>query len=367
MKNKLLLFLLIFLLIVIVKYFYSDYKIEYKVNNYNIKTIYKNKRLYYEISNNNRKYNFDVYQSRKISKQLVKSIETIKGDDIECVYPSIKNIKTYPLCYKNEEYVDYHLIDSDLINEYKPKIYYPDKNDKNFYYNNNLDSNEYVALWNYKGYIVMNKENYKIIDLFDKDKYDNSLAYIIDNKIIMPNNNQEYEYNSLIVFNIKSQKKEKIELKYNIDYDSYIVGSIDNNLYIFDNKYSVLYEVNIKNEKVNIIGNNEKGFVKYVNGEFIDCSKSEYKINKIKFEVTDNSNYEYKIDNGLYKTIKENNKIKQKLLNEKVNIIKTNESIIYYQYEDYFYKYDPRNGSKEIFYNYELNFNNNNTIFIYID
>ena len=104
---------------------------------------------------------------------------------------------------------------------------------------------------------------------------------------------------------------------------------------------------------------------KYNGEEFIKCSKSEYKVDKIKFNF-DSSIYKYTFDNGIYKTI-DNSKLKQLIHNSEIKIEKENNNKIYYSLEDNFYMYTPENGSEIIFYNYELSFNNKNTIFVYID
>ena len=85
---------------------------------------------------------------------------------------------------------------------------------------------------------------------------------------------------------------------------------------------------------------------------------------KIKYNKKE-SIYNYTIDNGLYKIIEEN-KLKQKILNNEVKIIGENKNEIYYTLNDEFYKYTPSYGSEKIFYNYELAYNNDNSIFIYI-
>ena len=40
----------------------------------------------------------------------------------------------------------------------------------------------------------MHNNTYKYIELFKKDKYDNTLAYMIDNTIYMANYEEEHEY-----------------------------------------------------------------------------------------------------------------------------------------------------------------------------
>ena len=74
MKKSLLFFILICICLITIKYRFSNYNISYKVDNYNVKTIYKNKRFYYEIYNKDRSFNFDIYNSRKLSYSKINNI-----------------------------------------------------------------------------------------------------------------------------------------------------------------------------------------------------------------------------------------------------------------------------------------------------
>ncbi|MGM9878345.1 MAG: hypothetical protein ACI33S_06840 [Bacilli bacterium] len=366
MKKLLSYSIIICFILIFVKYRYSDYDIKYEIGDYKIRTSYSDKRLYYEITDGNKTYNFDVYMRRSLSKKNITNIKTIEGDNFNCIYPVVKDIETYPLCYIGDEFTDYNLIDSELLESYKKETINIEKSEKDFIYYNNLDNSEYIALWNYKGYIVMNGKTYNNIDLFKKDKYDNTLSYLIKDTLYIADYDQEHEYNKLITLNLKTLKKSEIILNKKIDFDSYFVGHINKKLYIYDNKNSILYEIDIRNGETEIKGNNEIGFVKYNNGKFIVCSKSEYKINKIKYDINE-SIYIYTNNNGLFKTIKENSKLIQKITNDDVKLIKENNNKIYYLDVDSFYMYTPNNGNELIFYNYELSFNNENTIFVYLN
>ena len=366
MKRGLVLTVIIGILLVMVKYYIADYDIEYKINNYDIKTVYKDKRLYYEIMKGKEIYNFEIYTKRKLSKTKIEKIKEIKDETISCIYPIIKDIETYPLCYENGIYKDYNLIESELLLEYKNEKINVEKSEKDFVYYNNLNKNEYVALWNYKGFIVMNGSSYKNIELFKKDKYDNTQSYLLDSTIYTANYDENHEYTKLIALNLKNLKKSEIEIGYHIDYDSYIVGNIKKKLYIFDNKHSKLYEIDLKKKETKIISSNEIGYKKYNGKEFVKCSKSEYKVDKIKYNFEE-TNHIYEVNNGIYKTIKDNKNIKQLINNEEIIKLKDFEEKLYYSNKDNFYIYTPLNGSEPVFYNYELSFNNNNSIFVYID
>jgi hypothetical protein len=116
MKKKISMVFIFLLLIIVVKYFTSNYEINYKIDNHKVKTVYKDKRYYITIDD---KYDFDVLSKRGLSKLKIKKIIEIDDDNLKCVYPVIKNIKTNPLCYYNDIYTDYNLIDNELLNEYK--------------------------------------------------------------------------------------------------------------------------------------------------------------------------------------------------------------------------------------------------------
>ena len=366
MNKRLLYFIIFIILIVLCKYYYSNYEVEYKVNGYNIKTKYTKNRFYYEINDGNNTYNFDYYKKRTFKKSLITKIKTIENESFKCIYPTIKDIDTYPLCVSNNEFVDYNLIETDLLDEYKEETKVLKETNKDFIYNNNLSKNEYIAVWNYKGYILMNGKEYENINIFDKDRYDNNLAILIDDTIYMADYNSEYEYKKIYTLNLITKKVDSFELEnIVVDFDSYFVGNIGKYLYLFDNKNSVLYEINIKNKKIDIKGNNEKGFVKYNGKDFVTCSKSEYKLNKITYNKND-SIYKYEFNNNkTYKSIKNNYQIKQLISNSKINIIKENKNELYFYLEDKFYKYIPSKGNIEIFYNYELGYNDKNIIFVY--
>ena len=360
MKKKLFIIFLILTLLVTIKYFISDYKIVYILDNHKVETTYKDSRFYISIDD---KFNFDIYKKRGISKLKIKKIKVIESDNLICLYPEIKNINTYPLCYYNEEYVDYKLINNEVLNEYKTIQEF--ESDGNFYFNNSLTKKEYVYLWNYKGFYQMNNDKLETLDLFKEGKYDNSLMYKIDDKIIFPNYDQEYEFNELYVLDMLNGKMNKIESKYDISYNSYIVGNIGRILYLFDIKESYLYEIDTKRLTIRLVGSEELGYFKYEGDKKVDVNVTEYKNRNIKYNNEIESNYKYEIvDNKLYKSYIEDD-LKLKIFEgNSIKIIGEYKDILYFVSEDKFYKYTPKELVK-VFNYFELNFNENNIIYTY--
>lgn len=365
MKKGIIIFVLLFNVLIIFKYLFSDYELSYKVNNYSIYTHKYDDTIYYELSGKY-KFNFSIYSKKGRSSSIITSLKVIEKDNLYCVFPVIKGIDTYPLCMLDNVYTDYHIIDNELLSEYKNEEFSPEKSDTDYVYYNNLDSSTYIALWNYKGYYVMNGKEYKNYSIIEKDRYDNTLAFMRNSFIYMPNYDQDHEFDQLIKFNILDGETETIELNTKIDYDSYIVGTVKNSLYIFENKSSTLYEFNFRKNELSVLGSNKNGYVKYEKGEFVTCSKGEYINNKITYsDVKKDDKFTYKLNEGLFKTIKDNNKLSQKLLNDNVILINNYKDILYYVKDNFLFRYNPNRGHEKILYNFELNFNNTNTIFIY--
>lgn len=367
MKKKLIIFILISISIILIKYFFSNYNIDYEIDNYKVSTKYNDERFYFELNNGKYIFNFDIYRNRSLKYSFIDNIKEIEGTDFYCIYPEIEDMTTYPLCYQNDIIIDYYLIDDPLLENYKSKTISIDKKSDTFAYYNSLGNNTYVALWNYKGFTVMNGKNYKNVDIFTKERYDNTLAYQNENMIYIADYDSDHEYKYIITFDMLNNKRNIISLDVSIDFDSYFVGMIKNYLYVFDNKNSTLYEINIKNGSTKIKGNTEKGFIKYVDGKEVSCSKKEYKTDKIKYEKNI-SKYIYQIDkDGVLKTIKDNTSINSKILNKEITFVHEYQNTLYYILDNYLYMYNPIDGNNKILYYFELNFNKDNTMFVYND
>lgn len=363
MKKKIFIIFIIILLIIVIKYFFSDYKIKYSIDNYNIVSTYSKNRYYIEIDG---KYNFDFYYRRSLSKIKILFIKEIIDGDIRCVYPKIKGITTYPLCYKGKEYTDYNLLDSTKLDVYKSEIKYSELDDT-FSYNKNLDKNEYVLVYNYKGFYKMNYNQKNEIDIFKEDRYENSLMYSINNKILFPDYDEEYIFKDFYLLNIENSKYKKIKTKYEISYDSYVVGNIKNKVYLYDIKNSNLYEININTLKVNLIGYKEIGYYKIINGKKEEVEKQEYDNKSIIYASEENNNCTYFVENNaIYKKLKDNGSLNQKIFeSDEIKIIDQNKNNLYFISGDIFYKYNPQNGTQRIFNYFELNFNKNAIIYVY--
>ena len=65
MKKVLMYIIFISIILILSKFYLSNYKIEYSINNYKIKEVYNDSRYYFEITND-KTYNFDIYKKRTL-------------------------------------------------------------------------------------------------------------------------------------------------------------------------------------------------------------------------------------------------------------------------------------------------------------
>ena len=360
-KYTIVFILLLVILILIFRLLPKDYEINYKVNDFTIveKYLKKDKMYVFNISKNKQKYETISTKKYSTKRKLVNKIKSYDEDNISCVVIDSEKIDNNILCIKDGKNIDYNL--TNIL----PKKYYKKykKNEKE-YENisiNFIDDKTYLV-WDYTGYYKLNKNKTEKVKLFKSDIYNPQLSTIMDKYIIIADYNQKYNFNKLLKVNIESKKIDIIDLKYDIAFDSNIIGVYKNNIYILDEKNKKEYEINIKREECNRI--NKDGYGKILeNGTW-----KKYKINKIITDhiiFKDNKYNDYKIKNNLY--LYQKNIKKPILISDKEikNIVYKDEQEVYYIVDQKLYKYNFEYGENKVLDYFELNFNYDNMILIY--
>lgn len=355
MIKKVFYILIILYLIIIIKFFISDYQITYTIDKYNIVEKGTKDYIYIEITYEDKTYNYMYETGRKLFKKKVKSIEVEEIENNICIKPNLKGLEGYYVCSNDSENISYTIA--------KNTDDYTSTND-NFKYYGNLKENEHIYIWKYDGFYYLNKEEYKSINIFEKDRYSNDLMTKIDNYIVFPYYDSNYLFTNLVSLNMSTGKYKIIESEYKINYDSYIVGNRKNNLYLFDNKEEKLYEINYKKAKINLIGDSQKGYIKYANGKKEEAKLTEYTKEKITYfeEEKDYTNIQ---ENYFNYTFNKNIKIKF-FQNNEISFKDKYQDNIYFTYKDKLYKYQDGISTKVLHY-FEFNFNNKNNIFVYYE
>ena len=390
--------MLIILIILIIAYFglkkfvFKDKKItevEYTIED-NIKV--KEKKLaeyiYYEINIDDNTFAFKTNKSS--GNYLIKQILHKKIDDYICIYPLFKNNTTSDiLCMKDNIIYPYKTIKGSIkeideyvnsIEEYKLSNEEEGENvkkDSITIYKDNIKQNAYIALENYKGlYLINKKDVLKKIDLFEKDIYKKDLSTFYKNKYVVADYNKNYTFHEIYLIDIKTGKKTTIAKDEEMNFDSYIMGSANNKIYIFDKSEKEQYAINLKNNTIAKSGNQKKGISYYTNGElktisiydalnnkkiFNEYQIEDDKLNYSRVDLVNDNYYLYeKADDhyNVYKTLKENKDIKTFIFKTTdIDDIVYVDNDIYYINQNELNYYNEQTGSRIVLKNKELEYN----------
>lgn len=353
MKKGFVYVLLVLYFIVLIKFFVSDYSISYDIKDFHIDEKATGDYIYFDIQYQDIKYNFMFFTGRKFFKKRVKNIKLEEINGYKCLIPDLKGIDSYYVCSDGDNLLSYQMAKNEEV--------YMSSNDNFKYYKDSID-NEHIYIWKYDGFYYLNNEEYKSINIFDKDRYSNDLMVNINGYLIFPKYDNNYLFKDFVVLDMADASYEFIDSKYEINYDSYIVGNRKNSIYLFDNKELKLYEINYKKGKVELIGDEKEGYIKYVNGKKEDATLSEYVKDKItyfeekdEYLVVDNNYFSYTLDRNIKFNFFNDSDIKY------VDSINGN---IYFIYKDKLYKYSE-SEVKSILHYFEFNFNKNGNVFVY--
>ena len=359
-KPLIVLILIILVLILLFTIFIShlknkSYSLEYNLEDYKISENYDSKKelYYYEITYKDIKYDF-IYKSKYLKeKQLINKITNNESNNMLCLYIESDYITSNPLCSDEDNNVIYYKINEDeIVSEEKELNNYTIYNDINNVY-----------LWNYKGLLYLKDNDFKEINLFKKDIYDIPLATKINEYLVIPDYEQNYSFNKVYVINLKDNKKDTWKLKYDISFESIVLGINKESIFILDKKNNIEYELVPHKQKMRIVGTNNKQGMIYEYGELKRMSLS--KINSSNYQFKYSKKYNYKLeDNKLYLKYLDN-KNKMLVSNKEItSIVYMNEDTIYYLIKDTLYKFNLKDGETKLIKYADWEFNNNNLIFI---
>ena len=350
--NKLIIFLLIILVLCFIYYkFPKNYQREYKIGKFNVQERYiKKTKSYYFVINNKFEY---AIKNRYSGKKLIKNISYVKKTSNKCIDIKGKKVDFYPLC-DGLTYTANNITPIKTTKEINSKY-------KDIEINTIRD--EKIYIWNHTGYYMLTKDKKENINLYKNEYYYNDNAFVSSKYLITPNYEEEHEYKNINVIDMDKGKTKKIEFKKAINYNSYYLGTYKKQIYLVDRKNKDELELNIRKETIkSVLDNNQNGKV-FDNG-WKNVSITKLAHNDYTFEYP--SYYSYKIKNRkLYLNYyNSNNEIL--ISNHKVNkIISYNDDFVYYLYKDKVYSWSYKYGETLILTFSELDFNNNNQIFIY--
>ena len=376
----------------------EEYNITTNGQVFSIKEIYtvntdEDDNYYLEIKVNEDTFDMQIYDNLNMSKRIITDIYYYDAD-YKCILPVINKEKYgNVICKIDDTYYNYQdlkgksesldLFVKNLNIDEEEQQELASKNKITVY--DNLIDKHYIALETYKGITTINKKNMSTIvdiNLFEKDIYTKDISCFIDKYYLVADYNKQTKFNEFKLVDITNNKVKTIKYDYDISLDSYILGTYENKVYLFDNSTKKEYEIDVKKETIIEVGNTNIGIKILVNGNFENINAYTVYQNKTKFtpyEVSytfNNQNYDLvlkvgKEKSGYYYIFEKNgNKYKvyrsniQNGLNkiylfetDNTNLLYSKDSV-YYLDGKYLKRYDNK-GNRIILEYSELEFNHN--------
>lgn len=252
---------------------------------------------FFEVKTKDSIFSFQIFDFSSYQNYKIQNISYFENEEYRCISPTFKGEDTkMVLCNKENILYPYSTIQGENkeVDAFAKTIYGEDvyiDNKSNFLkkgtltiYSENLLSNHYLALENYKGIALINsKDIYKNISLFTSDKYTKNMSVFMNDSYLTADYNQKYNFNEFYLVNIKNGKKETIISHNVLNLDGYAMGGIDKNAYFFDKKEKEQYVVSLDKKRVSKVGDTDKGVQIYQNKNFEVIATSLAYQNKITF------------------------------------------------------------------------------------
>lgn len=349
--------LILFLLILLILLLPKNYEKKYTIDNYIVNESYdsKTKRYNLSISKDDNLYEYN-FNSKYIGKKIISKINDVSSGDYSCIIIDYKNNNSIPLCSG----IDYHLVDDIDFSSFKKDFNNNAKTIDNKYLYNTL--NRTYLIWNYNNFSYINDSENSRIDLFNSDYYNIDIATIIKDYLVIANYDDTYNFKELIMINLKNKSKDIWKLNYELSFESYVLGTIDNYIYLVDRKNKNEYRLDINKKEMKLVGSENKGGVILNNGNLEDISMYKLISNDLEFDYGNDQKYIIE-NNRLYLKTKNSKILSSK--NDITKIIYQSNDYVYYLVGDTLYYHSINDGEVIIMKNFEWNFNNNNIIFIY--
>lgn len=333
-------------------------------------------------------FSIQVFEYLKKRNYIIKDIKYYEDLEYKCIYPIFKNNMQYKdiICYDGDNYKNYTSIKGKdkKLDEYVNKLpnyksYDKASNIKDLdnikIYTDNLISKHSLSLENYKGLYLIGKNKTKNIKLFDEDEYSKEVHAFNGRNYIVADYNKDYTFDRLYEINVKDGKKKVIKINKDISFDSYTMGVVDDDVYIFDLSNKKQYR--IKKDDIEFISKKEN-ILNYKNGRWEDMNVykavdikpkfSNYQVENDKYERVDKvgkklSGYYYyyeKTKKG-YNLYRANIQDKDKLLFieniSNIDNVYYIDEFVYFKKDDKIMYYSDYTGLQTVIENNELKYN----------
>ena len=349
----------------LLSYFKSrNYELIYEKSNYKVTEKYLKEDKNYVVNVEYKKdnYSFIIPDSYHRSRKLVKTVKKYEVDGEICIEINFNGNKVMPTCKNNDGFISLYQTSDKMKSKVKITKYKEKVKTNSFEYKNikvNFLNNKKVLVWNYHGFYYLDNKKKDNIKITNTDVYNPSSVGQIDNYLIIPNYDQGYEYKIIKILNINNFDIDKLELEEPLSNESYVLGTNEKSIFLFDKKYEREFEIVPYKLKYRTVTPRI-----YENGNLIEKSSTYLATNEASFKYDDLYTYEIK-NNNLYRKNKYNDNLELISRNNIKEIIKENNDEVYYLVDDKLYMYSDKYGEVLLLEYFELNFNYKNIIYIF--
>ncbi len=256
--------------------FYNKHKSNvtwpYDYNSYYYQINYKDKPL----------ISFKLF-NESYSKHLLRTFELYQDDDLICVYPIFNNHKNQLDVICNKDGVQYNYLTlkgqykdlDNFVQDLKAKGFKHSNWDDELgeeitfeklkVFNDNILANQYLVLWHYKGFYIISANKQKKVMLLQRDRYDNKLGYLVNQYYVIPAYTATNTFSQLIRTNVINLGSHVIDLYYDVSFNSFVQGVVNDKLYMVDKDNKRQYEININSKRILLVGDVENQAKYYYN------------------------------------------------------------------------------------------------------
>ena len=352
---RLIIFIVIILILFIIFTIYInrkiDYSIEYDKDGFKVyESFNKDLDIYkFYITKDDYKYAYTFNHKYSRSKKLVESFNYYNQDDYYCLSIKVFGGDSNIICTNGTDYTD---------------TFKDNTKDAQEVLNNNdfiiYDNNHDYLTWN--GYGFTNQIDNSTYNFLTKESYSNELYYQFDNYIIVADYDQKHSFNKIYIYDNDKKKVDSFDLKVSINYDSYFMGNIGTNVYLFDTVEKTQYQMDIKKKKIRIASSKDKSY--YFDKKETKINTNQLYYNKILFKNSKLIDYFYN-SKGLYYTPYDTD-MDVRITDVKLdNIIYEDGQSVYYIKGNDLYKYNIYSGITKLANYFEWNFDYLNKIFVF--
>ena len=274
MRKLIRLLIPLFILYIFIEFMFNvfskGYKIEYKVDGFNIleQRIKRTKgeidNYYFEIKTNDNLFNFQTHLSINTTEKVINKIAHYKDDYIECILPITKKdtaISDFQ-CIMGGNYYNYNSIIGqnnkldkfvELYSHYRESFKANDnviESDSKITVYNNFEDNLYLGLEYYKCVYSLNKKGYTNIGLFEKDIYTKDISTFVGDYYVVADYTKDYGFHKFYLINLLNNRKSIITSDNEISMYSYIQGNVGDSIYLIDITNKLQYEIDLSTKTV---------------------------------------------------------------------------------------------------------------------